>query len=297
MSSTRRPAGAILLAATALLVPAATAGAHPHAKPLKRWEHRFHVKRAGADPDRDGLKNRFEFRAGTSPRRADSDGDGVADTREDRDRDGVDNATEQRARLDPRRKDSDRDGTADGREDGDRDGLDDAGESRLHWNPRKKDSDGDGIRDGREQAGVITAFDGATLTLSLLTGGTLSGAVTADTVVFCDAGSHSLSSLGDDLDLGDWQDVDEDAGDDDSADDGLEPGDDDEAGDDSADDDTLRSAGRSGEDDDEDAGDDDAVEGDATTCAADLEAGSLVYGASLSDGPEGAIFDELELVG
>jgi hypothetical protein len=51
-----------------------------------RWEcrHRLSlkVKQANRDPDRDGLNNRGEFRAGDDPHRADSDGDGVNDGNE-----------------------------------------------------------------------------------------------------------------------------------------------------------------------------------------------------------------------
>lgn len=51
-----------------------------------RWEKRHHlstrVDQAGRDQDRDRLRNRAEFLAGTNPRNADSDGDGIPDGEE-----------------------------------------------------------------------------------------------------------------------------------------------------------------------------------------------------------------------
>lgn len=51
-----------------------------------RWERRHHlslrVNQAKRDQDHDGLKNRAEFLAGTDPRAADTDGDGVKDGQE-----------------------------------------------------------------------------------------------------------------------------------------------------------------------------------------------------------------------
>lgn len=51
-----------------------------------RWEKRHHlstkVNQARRDQDRDHLRNRAEFMAGTNPRNADSDGDGVPDGEE-----------------------------------------------------------------------------------------------------------------------------------------------------------------------------------------------------------------------
>jgi hypothetical protein len=48
-----------------------------------KWEKRHHlslkVKQAGRDQDRDGLKNRGEFKAGMDPRDEDSDNDGTDD--------------------------------------------------------------------------------------------------------------------------------------------------------------------------------------------------------------------------
>jgi len=69
----------------------------------KRWAKRHHVRRATGDPDHDGLSNWGELRSQTRPRRADTDGDGIADAREDREGDGVDNGSEEDAGTDPAR--------------------------------------------------------------------------------------------------------------------------------------------------------------------------------------------------
>jgi hypothetical protein len=70
-----------------------------------RWEHRndltLNVNQARRDQDNDGRRNRGEFRHGTDPRDADSDGDGTTDGMEcrheagdDNDHDGVSNEAE-----------------------------------------------------------------------------------------------------------------------------------------------------------------------------------------------------------
>jgi len=101
--------------ALALLVFAlpATAGArshkrHHHARVADRnhngipdrWEHRFRVHKAAADPDRDGVANIGEFHNGTNPRDADTDNDGVNDGDDDANHDGVDDADEQSGVID-----------------------------------------------------------------------------------------------------------------------------------------------------------------------------------------------------
>jgi SGNH domain (fused to AT3 domains) len=84
---------------------------------------------AGADSDRDGLRDGFEQRSGVSdPDDRDSDDDGLIDAAEDRDNDRVSNLGEQRFRTHPGRRDSDGDGVADGNEDADRDGRSNARE-------------------------------------------------------------------------------------------------------------------------------------------------------------------------
>ncbi|MEO0424701.1 MAG: S8 family serine peptidase [Pseudomonadota bacterium] len=104
-----------------------------------------------ADDDGDGLSNREEFAAGTSPRSPDTDGDGLDDRRE-----LVDLLT------DPLSPDSDGDGLDDRREveelltdpldvDSDDDSLSDAREvEELLTNPNAFDTDGDGLPDGYE---------------------------------------------------------------------------------------------------------------------------------------------------
>ena len=102
------------------------------------------------DPDHDGLWNRYEYLAGTNPRKKDTNGNGVKDGAEDPDHDGLSNAREQAARTYPRRADSDGDGIRDDREDPDGDGLWNITEFRAGTNPRDADSDNDGLRDGIE---------------------------------------------------------------------------------------------------------------------------------------------------
>lgn len=86
-----------------------------------RWEKRYHLsvlKKSGRrDPDRDGLRNRREYRLRTHPRRKDTDRDGLRDRAEVR-----------RYRTNPRRKDTDGDGYGDGVE------------VRAGTNPRKPGS-------------------------------------------------------------------------------------------------------------------------------------------------------------
>ena len=85
------------------------------------------------------------------------------------------------------------------RRDQDRDGLRNRGEFKAGLNPRDADSDDDGVEDGDEHAGTVTSFDGRTLVIALAGGGSLTGAVDADTEVECDrAAAHSTSGRGDD---------------------------------------------------------------------------------------------------
>lgn len=162
----------IVAALAALALPATATAKKPDGGKLPaKWQKRFHVRSAAADPDRDGLTNLTEFRAHTNPRRADSDRDGVGDAAEDGDRDGLDNATEQRAGTNPRRRDSDHDRLPDGREDADRDGLANAAEQATANDPGNRDSDGDGIRDGQENAGQVVGFHGGVLRLRLAVDG------------------------------------------------------------------------------------------------------------------------------
>jgi hypothetical protein len=102
----------VALALIAFVLPA-TAGAkshkrHHHARLADRnhngmpdrWEHKFRVHKAKADPDRDGVANLGEFHNGTSPRDADTDNDGVKDGNDDANHDGVDDGDEQSGVID-----------------------------------------------------------------------------------------------------------------------------------------------------------------------------------------------------
>src|SRR4051794_18905812 len=71
----------------ALVLPAAAQAADRNHDGLPdRWEHRYHlslrIDQSGRDQDRDGLRNRGEFDARTSPRSADTDHDGLGDAAE-----------------------------------------------------------------------------------------------------------------------------------------------------------------------------------------------------------------------
>ena len=130
------------------------------------WEKRnklsLKLKQHKRDQDRDKLNNRSEYKQKTNPRDADTDNDGL--------RDGAELAEG----TDPRDPDSDDDGL--------RDGL----EVEIGYDPTDPDSDGDGVPDGQENVGHIASFDGATLTISLIRGGAISGLVTPDTYIACD---------------------------------------------------------------------------------------------------------------
>jgi hypothetical protein len=76
----------------------------------------------------------------------------------DADRDGLKNLKEFKLGTNPRKADSDRDGLKDG------------DEITSANNPLKADTDGDGVKDGAEHAGVVTAFDGETITIKQFNG-------------------------------------------------------------------------------------------------------------------------------
>src|SRR4051812_2626818 len=73
--------------------------------------------------------------------------------KKDADKDGLANLREFKLKTDPRKPDTDRDGLKDG------------DELTAGDDPLAADSNGDGVKDGAEHAGVVTAFDGTTLTL------------------------------------------------------------------------------------------------------------------------------------
>jgi Bacterial TSP3 repeat len=135
-----------------------------HDKLPDKWEKKFHLSThrnsAKGDPDHDGLNNLGEFRAGTNPRRADTDGDGINDANDDQDNDGVDNADEM----------------------------------AEHTNPRDADTDNDGVRDGEETIGTVASFTEdspgsgtGVLTITLNDKSTESGRVDQSTEIECRA--------------------------------------------------------------------------------------------------------------
>jgi hypothetical protein len=140
---------------------------------------------APRDRDRDGLPDRWERKHGLSTQRASANADP--------DRDRVDNRNEYREGTNPRRRDSDRDRRLDGREDRDRDGLSNVAEDRSGNDPDDPDTDDDGIRDADENAGTVASFSGGRLTIALAGGGTLSGTIGDDTDLGC--GSENEAEL------------------------------------------------------------------------------------------------------
>ncbi len=212
-----RRAGLLLvaLAALALLAVPATASAksrHHAARDRNhdglpdKWERKNHLSTAKrgvakADPDKDGLSNLAEYRSHTNPRSADSNGNGISDASEDPDHDSVGNANEAREKTNPLKADTNNNGVKDGKEDADRDRLNNASEQQAATDPINPDSDGDGIKDGDEGAGRIVSFDGATLTIRLFGGSTLSGTLDENTLIDCSAGDGG-DSTDDGSDLG-----------------------------------------------------------------------------------------------
>lgn len=57
---------------------------------------------------------------------------------------------------------------------------------KVDYDPTDPDTDGDGVPDGKENIGYIGSFNGLTLTLNLIRGGTVSGTVTPETDIECD---------------------------------------------------------------------------------------------------------------
>jgi hypothetical protein len=171
----------------------------------------------------------------------------------DTDRDGLKNLKEFKLGTNPRKADTD----------GDK--LKDADEVASGNNPRKADSDGDKVKDGAEHAGVVTAFDGETLTLRQFNGPTLTA--TLDTS--CDPASDDDDVTADDssIDDGSVADVDET--------------------------DFTASAAQADGDEDVDLGDDDVdldddVDADTSSCDdSDLKKGAVLQSAELQrDGGE-----------
>ena len=160
--------------------------------------------------------------------------------------------------------------------DQDRDQLNNRGEFKTGSDPRDDDTDDDGVEDGDEDGGVISSFDGTTLTIDLANGGSITGIVDEDTEIKCgDECDHD----GDDSGPGDNSGPSEnsgsrhrDHGDDD-------PADEDE---DNADDDSS-----------EDSDSDESEEGDCSV--ADLAVGVAVHEAEIRVSNGDAVFEEIEL--
>jgi len=253
------------IAVAALALPA-TASAKKSSSPKlpAKFQKRFHVKSAVADPDHDGLTNLTEYRAHTNPKKADTDRDGTEDGSEDRDGDKLDNATEQRTANDP--------GNA--------------------------DSDGDGIKDGDENAGQVLSFEDGVLALRLAsTGKVVTGRVDDGTNVECNA-TDDYENGYDDSAAEDTAGADDpfadDAGDDASFDDTDDAA---ASSNDSGDDATASAASLRTADDTSagDAGDD---EGTGDPCVDETMApGAWVHEAELRAGDDGAsVFDAVALV-
>jgi hypothetical protein len=175
------------------------------------------------------------------------------------------------------------------RRDQDRDQLKNRQEFKAGTNPRKSDTDGDGVPDGEENAGTIASFDGTTLTINLFNGNSVSGMVTDNTEIKCEAADN----------------------DDDQGDDNDDQGDDDDNGDNSGSGgggDHVRSAHAmsthsddgGGGDDNSGSGsgdDDNSGEGNGEDCtAADLTPDTVVHEADLELSNGQATFEEVELV-
>jgi hypothetical protein len=154
------------LALVAAFASSALARDHNHDQLPDSWEKHnnlsTNVNQAKRDPDRDKLANKLEFRYRTNPHKADTDGDGLKDG------DEIDEGTN------PRNPDTDGDGLKDGFE------------VSIGYDPTDPDTDGDDIPDGQENIGTIASFNGVTLTINLMRGGTVSGTVDADTDIECD---------------------------------------------------------------------------------------------------------------
>jgi hypothetical protein len=169
--------------------------------------------------------------------------------------------------------------------DQDGDHLRNRGEFEAGDNPRNDDSDGDGVMDGNENAGTIASFDAVSgkLVIDLFDTDTISGLVTSQTRIKCEAegehhhGTDAPRSSGESEPGDDHGGHGEEAGDDNGG--GQEPGDD-NSGPGSA------NSGR----------DDHGNDGVACT-SADLKVGATVREAELEVEHGSASFDEVELVG
>jgi hypothetical protein len=111
----------------------------------------------------------------------------------DADKDGLKNLAEFKARTNPRKADSDRDGLKDG------------AELRSANDPRDPDTDDDGTKDGAEHAGVVTAYDGDTITITQFNGAPLTAFV--DDACDDDDSADDASFDDDFVDGDEWEDL------------------------------------------------------------------------------------------
>jgi Bacterial TSP3 repeat len=188
---------------------------------------------------------------------------------QDADRDGLTNLREFKLKTDPRKADTDRDGLGDG------------DELKAGDDPLARDSDGDGVKDGAEHAGVVTAFDGTTLTVRQFHGRTVTA--TVDPGVDCfTAGDDSSADDSSADDAGDDSSADDTSGDDPSTDD---TGDDTSADDPSADDSDV-------------SADDSSADAEPTCADLGVKPGAVVAHLELDrDDAGNLVVSEIELAG
>jgi hypothetical protein len=187
----------------------------------------------------------------------------------DTDKDGLKNVQEYKLGTNPRKADTDGDGLKDGNE------------VQVGDDPLTKDTDGDGVKDGAEHAGVVTAFDGDTITIRQFNGGKLTASLSEDASCYTsgnDAAGDDDSSSDDGSDDSSAGDVSGDDTGDDSAGD---------TGDDASDDTTVDDSG------DDDTSDDDASDDDCTT--AGIDPGTLVRKLDLTRDGGQFFADDVEL--
>ena len=127
----------------------------------------------------------------------------------DADKDGLKNLKEFKLGTDPRKADSDKDGLKDG------------DEVASANDPLKADTDGDGIKDGAEHAGIVTSFDGETVTIRQFKGAAITATVDDTCGVTADDSSFEGGDDGFvDSEETDWSDEGDDPSADASTDDG-----------------------------------------------------------------------------
>ena len=149
------------------------------------------------------------------------------------------------------------------------------------------DANNDGIQDGQEQSGTIVSFDSGVLTVSLVNGDTLKGAVDSGTEIECDNPAQTTTTASTRDDGGDSNSGDQTESGDDNQTSSTPPstsGDDENQGDDDQ------------GDNNDDQGDDN--QGDNSSCGTDaLTAGTIVKEAELHLTSAGAVFDKIDLGG